>query len=585
MKIDSSRESEPRISDESALQDEKSSAASSTSESAPSNNTDAVEEHLEPFGFDKATEGASSNAASSSGEAEDGSVDGVSLAEIQRREKLFASQLADAKLAAVGDVDAYKRLVVSQTGKEPTRKELETFQLGGGLPLLGMERQQQLLGDPITSKEYSDRWNTAWADYKKGLSGDLEAWKRYNAAVNGRQIDFDEEFQFEDGGGPSIGENQRQMDLLGVNYPQEHLDRMAQLQDVVEKAINGDAKAQSKLEAAFGMTPGALAGDTLKNNPTMAGALQNIVNYRPDTPQPGTNETPKSESKSKTETEGWGFHAWAGNPENQQTPSASSETSSGIGPGSDPSEWEQYPGSSSSEEPASDPSEWSQFPGNPSDNPAAVGVNAVDVHDDGSVLILLSDGTSKEFSSVGEAMEWQKQSGVGAAPAGNSSTAGSGTPSGSGQTSGSESTSTTQTSTSTTAAEEPEESEEEEAVEEEETEGGDDYVNPDFVDGNFASTELSAAGKLKVQGGGFTDGRPELTNTDAPEIDPNKTWGSPNPHVTDPSPEGDPMSIAEGSINTLKLNNSANPETRPELQGDGPEARDDSGINPYAGKG
>jgi hypothetical protein len=585
MRIDSSPQSDPRISDQSNLLTDEMSAPPTDSKTESDTTGDILETQLDPSTYEQATQD-TSNTAAPTGESSDDSIDGVSLQEIQRRENLFATQLADGKLAAGGDLEAYKRLVQSETGKPPTRQQIETFELGGGLPLLGVERQSQLLNDPITSKEYSDRWQKASADYNKGLGGDLDAWKRFNAAMNGRQIDFAEEIQFEDGGGPNVLANERQMQLLGIDPPKEHLDRMAKLQATVEKAINGDSKAQSQVESAFGMTPGALSGNTLKD-PGVAGMIRGLaVPYQPEVPQPGSSAT--SQSNPTTASDGWaGLHAWAGDAGAGESSSPTASSGASGAPGSDPSEWSPFPGSSSTpsssstEEAASDPSEWAPFPGDSSaadGSRAPVGINATDVHEDGSVQILLTDGTAKNFSSVGEAMEWEKSAGVGLyAPAGNSSGAavGSETTTGSGTATGSATTTTTETTTETDNSTDETDATEEEAVEENDDE--DAYINPDAD--RSTSTELSAAGKLKLDGGGITDGRPELINDSPLEFDPNAA--DPYRFVRDLSPEGDPT-LATG---TLNLNSKVNPETRPELQSDAPDAPDGSDINPYAGKG
>jgi hypothetical protein len=82
-----------------------------------------------------------------------------------------------------------------------------------------------------------------------------------------------------------------------------------------------------------------------------------------------------------------------------------------------------------------------------------------------------------------------------------------------------------------------------------------------------------------LDGGGLTDGRPELMNDSPMELDP--STADRYRFVRDQSPDGDPT-LASGTPN---LNNTVNPETRPDLQPDAPDAPDGSDINPYAGKG
>ncbi len=234
----------------------------------------------------------------------------------------------------------------------------------------------------------------------------------------------------------------------------------------------------------------------------------------------------------------------------------SGSTQSGSS-GSDPSEWAPYPGGSSGSGSASDASSGGD----------QLYIQGTDVRDDGSVLITLSDGSSHEFSSVQQAMDWTKQQNL------------SPPPSSSSPTTDDEETNTSVEGNTTVEVEEPEQEEEteEDLAEEEETNENDDGYRAaygDYADsGSEPSASISVGSYSEITTANtvssnhtFTDrynynpgyadkpgGPTDFGNANDPIGDPNSLDVSQIYKHLGPNPVTDPANPGEGGVESVMI--------------------------------
>ena len=402
----------------------------------------------------------------------------------------------------------------------------------------------------------------------------------------------------------------RQLTLMGVENPtQEQIDAGVKLMN--------DPSAMQQLQQDFenareqikqGKTPDSLSPllDSVVNTPgdtpfgiassIMAGVINtpgatpwSLVNSVLGTAQSGTPGTSgSSDSKSGidpgTTTGLFTSHGQDSSSSADSTPVTVPVTSEGSETASDPSDWLPYPGTSSSDTSSS-----------------AVGIEATDVRDDGSVQIVLSDGTSQEFSNFDDAANWVKDQGYGAAQQDSSGASGA---------SGNEGdTHVSIEGTTTVEVEPPAENSQTQTdnnqtqTDSTQTQTDDGQTKTDSSDGfidpegyyDMGGGGITDTGKLdmKLAGGGVTDGvNPDLQNDQEPPTFPTLQQQDggvteyANPRfagVIDTTGDGNEASAATGSLPDPY--NVAQPDTRPDLESDPPDAPNQPGIDPYANKG
>ena len=198
--------------------------------------------------------------------------------------------------AIQGDLAAAKK-IAEIYGDPMTAAQEQQYLATGGAPLMNIERQRQLLGDlnGATDPREQARWAEALENYKKALGGDPTAYVEMQEQLTGvRPSDHDLAIFIRGGGAPVLA-MERQFQLLGsgTERPKEHIARLQALQEQVDKALGGDAKALDVVGASFGMDRGELTLSTLSS---VGGLIQDIADPTkftpggvslPGMPQPG----------------------------------------------------------------------------------------------------------------------------------------------------------------------------------------------------------------------------------------------------------------------------------------------------------
>jgi hypothetical protein len=176
---------------------------------------------------------------------------------------------------AVGDIPATPE---QQAAYDAAVEKLEVTNAATA-PLMDIERQRELMGGATgaVSAVEQARWDQANIDYHKALAGDPYAYQSLQQELSGvTPSDHDLALFIRGGGAPVLG-LERQFQLAGGNVrPQEHIDRLNQLNADLGAAAGGDAAALKRVEGALGMDRGALTPDMLAPGGAVLATVQSL---------------------------------------------------------------------------------------------------------------------------------------------------------------------------------------------------------------------------------------------------------------------------------------------------------------------
>ena len=241
----------------------------------------------------------------------------------------------DLRDAANGDRAAFIR-ASQANGVEPSEEDLAGFDLRGGPPLFAAMRQHDLLlGDVAPDSTLGQRWEQWQKDLVAMDEGDRAAFIRASQA-NGVEPSAEDLAGFDLRGGPPVLEAARRQQLWGKFDPGSKLgQRLGRAMEDMTKARQGDVEAARRLEVQTGHPAGTFAGaDGSGGGQDPGEADHGGFDWLQPAPGGGTGSGPTVGTVPQ--------------PENSGGTKLGDVHDSGVGPGSDPDEWNAYPSNAGS---------------------------------------------------------------------------------------------------------------------------------------------------------------------------------------------------------------------------------------------